>query len=402
LAVVAAAPIPYQIPLYRRLATDPRLEFTAVFASTGGVRPHEAGFAGPITWDVDLLSGYRSRFLRRADRNPIEGGFFELRDFDIVSTLLDGQYEVLWLHGYNFLTHQLAAITQLLLRRRLLFREEQTLLHDRSFPKRIIKAGWLRLLFNCGLVLYIGTENRRWFQSYKVPDSRSFFVPYCVDNERLALEAQRLRPSRAALRRTFGLPGEEIPVVLMTSRLISKKQPLFLLEAFRRVRLRMRCALMIVGSGDLEPSIRKRIAEDRIPDVIMAGFLNQSQLGRAYAAADLFVLPSAVNETWGIVVNEAMNFSLPIVVTDRVGCARDLVREGQNGFIVSAEDPAQLSDAIAQLVSQSELRRRFGAASYDLVQEWNYDRASEGIIAATAQAVGSDRWVEASTIAVTT
>jgi glycosyltransferase involved in cell wall biosynthesis len=392
LAVLAASPIHYQVPLYRRIAKDPRIEFTAIFASSGGVRPHDAGYGKPIAWDADLLSGYRSHFLRWAEQNPIGGGFFKIRGFDIIDTLLERQFDVLWIHGYNFLTHQLAAITQLLQRRTILFREEQTLLHGRPLLKRVVKALWLRLLFSRSLVLYIGSENRQWFKSFRVPDSRMFFAPYCVDNERFALEAEQLASSRSALRASFGLPDESIPVVLMCGRLIPKKQPLLLLEAFRRVRQQMKCALMIVGSGELEASIRARVSSDKIPDVVLAGFLNQTQISRAYAAADLFVLPSGFHETWGIVVNEAMNFSLPVIVTDRVGCARDLVQVGRNGFVVSAQDPAPLAEAIAQLVIRPTLRRQFGAASRDIVQDWNYDRAAAGVIAATARAVGADRW----------
>jgi glycosyltransferase involved in cell wall biosynthesis len=322
----------------------------------------------------------------------VDGGFLALRGFDIIDFVADRQFDVLWIHGYNFLTHQLAAIAQLLQGRSILFREEQTLLHGRPLLKRVIKAPWLRVLFSRSLVLYIGTENRLWFKSFKVPDSRMFFTPYCVDNERLAIEAEQLAPMRTALRASFGLPDESIPVVLMCGRLIPKKQPLLLLEAFRRVRQQMKCALMIVGSGQLEASIRETIARNEIPDVVLAGFLNQTQISRAYAAADLFVLPSGFHETWGIVVNEAMNFSLPVIVTDRVGCARDLVKAGRNGFVVSAEDPAPLADGIAQLVKDPTLRQQFGAASRDIVQAWNYDRAAAGVIAATARAVGADRW----------
>lgn len=395
LAVLAASPIPYQIPLYRRLASDPRIEFSAIFASSGGVRAHDAGYGRPIIWDVDLLSGYRSQFLSQADRNPIDGGFFAFHGLDIIRTIRESQCDVLWITGYNYLIHQLAAVTQMIRGRSLLFREEQTLIHRRSQANRVIKALWLRTLFNRGLVLYIGSENRRWFKSFKVPDSRMFFTPYCVDNQRLDAEAARLAASRSALRQCFGLPDETGPLVLMSSRLIPKKQPLLLLEAFRRVRLEMKCALLIVGSGELEATIRERIAKDNVPDVVLAGFLNQTQMSRAYAAADLFVLPSAFHETWGIVVNEAMNFSLPVIVTDRVGSAKDLVQEGRNGFIVPADDPAPLASAIARLVSQPDLRHEFGAASHDIVQDWNYDRAAEGIVAATARAVGAERWARA-------
>ena len=87
----------------------------------------------------------------------------------------------------------------------------------------------------------------------------------------------------------------------------------------------------------------------------LAGFLNQSELPEAYVAADVFCLPSVLHETWGLVVNEALNFGLPVVVSDKVGCAADLVRPGWNGFVVPAGQPGPLADALEQL------RRRRGA-----------------------------------------
>src|SRR6185437_14644796 len=79
--LLAAAPMYYQAPLYRRLAADDRIEFQAVFASSAGERPHDAGYGTPVSWDVDVLKGYPSQFLKRASTNPLGGGSpWALRD----------------------------------------------------------------------------------------------------------------------------------------------------------------------------------------------------------------------------------------------------------------------------------------------------------------------------------
>src|SRR4051812_28318102 len=101
----------YHAPLYRALARHPAVELTVIFASSEGLRPHDAGYARPIVWDVEATGGYRHAFLHRAHENSIGGGFFSLRDWDVVGVLLRDRYDVLWLHGYNFLTHQLAVAT---------------------------------------------------------------------------------------------------------------------------------------------------------------------------------------------------------------------------------------------------------------------------------------------------
>jgi glycosyltransferase involved in cell wall biosynthesis len=385
---VAAWPVYYQAPLYRRLASDPRIDFTAIFASSAGAtRPSSAGYGTNIQWDADALAGYRSVFLARAQRNQ-PSGFFSLRDLDIMIQVLRERFDVLWIHGYNYLTLQLALITQRLSRKPVLLREEQTLLHPRPKWKELIKDVVLRRELSKAHALYIGTQNHRWFEHYGVTADRAFFAPYCVDDQALRSAAQALPPKRE-VRRYFAVPDSAGPLIVMVGRLIPKKQPGFLLEAFSRVRAQRHCALLFVGSGVLETSLRAQARRRNIPNVYFAGFLNQSSVARAYHAADIFVLPSKMHETWGLATNEAMNFRLPVIVTDKVGCAVDLVQDGRNGFVVSSDDPAQLAVRLAALVDSPGLRREFGSASYGMITDWNYEVSWAGVIAATQRAMQS-------------
>jgi glycosyltransferase involved in cell wall biosynthesis len=313
-------------------------------------------------------------------------------DWDVVSKVWNGRYDVLWVFGYYHPSLQLAMLTQIATRRALLFREEQTLLEPRPVWKTAIKQTWLRLLLTQARGLYIGQQNRRWLKKLGVPDSRLFHVPYCADNDHLRDEANRLRPDREAIRRRLGVPSTNTPVFLMVCRLIEKKQPGFVLEAFRRARAQTNCALLIVGSGDLRNELERQVARDSIPDVTFTGFMNRSEISAPFTAADAFVLGSSHDETWGIVINEAMNFGLPVVVTDKVGCAPDLVQEGHNGFVVSSTDPAQLSSRMVVLAESSSLRKAMGDASLDLVNRWRHEIAAEGAISAIAAAVGPRRW----------
>ena len=395
LALLAASPVYYQAPLYRRLAADPRIDFTAIFASSEGVRPHDGGYGRRVKWDVDVLDGYRSVFLRKADSNVVRGSFLALRDLDVVPLLARGGYDVLWLHGYNFLTHTLAAATQLALRRGLLFREDQTLLHPRALWKRMLKEPGLRLLFRSGRALYVGTENRRWFEHYGVRESRLFFTPYAVDTERLERAAAELAPQRDRLRADFGIRPGSGPVIVTVSRLIAKKQPLFLLEGFRRLRARVECTLLVVGCGELEGEMRRKVADERIPDVVFAGSLNQTEVARAYACADVFCLASREHETWGLVVNEAMAFGLPVVVSDKVGSAADLVRHGENGFVFDHREPDELARYLGRLVEDAAARRTFGERSRELIAPRTAELSARGILAAVEAAVGPNRWAEA-------
>jgi glycosyltransferase involved in cell wall biosynthesis len=147
----------------------------------------------------------------------------------------------------------------------------------------------------------------------------------------------------------------------------------------------------VVGEGELEDTMRSRVARDRIPDVRFAGFLNRGEIAQAFVAADLFVLPSGRHETWGIVVNEAMNFTLPVVVSNKVGCAADLVHGGDNGFVVAAAQVGPLASAIRKLVEDEDLRRSMGRRSRELIDRWHYGLAAEGVVQACQAAAGTSR-----------
>ncbi|MEA2142969.1 MAG: hypothetical protein QOI64_1399 [Solirubrobacteraceae bacterium] len=381
------SPVPCKMPIYRALATTPSIEFTAVYASSGGLRPVDEGFAVEHAWDVDLLSGYRSIFLADADRSPALGSsIWSVRDPSIVRVLARERFDVLWLEGYNSISYLLAQATQRMLGGHVIFREEQTLLHPRSLAVTVTKEIALRRLFRGRHALYVSSENRRWFEHYGVPEERLFSAPHTVDNDAFQAEAERLRPQGPALREHFGIAPDDGPVIVTASRLVDKKQPLFLLEAFRRLRRAHRCALLVAGSGPLEDEMRGAVRRDGIPDVHFAGFLNQREMPGAYACGDVFTLLSREHETFGLVVPEAMNFALPIVVSDKVGCHADLVRPGLNGFVVSRSDPDAAAAALGRLVEDDDLRHRMGERSRARIDGWTPQHTVNGVLAAVHHA----------------
>jgi glycosyltransferase involved in cell wall biosynthesis len=385
---LAAAPVPYQVPLYRLLAKDPRIDLTVAFASDEGIRRFELGFGEPIDWGIDLISGYRSVFLHKAGKNRVTRGFAALLDLDILPIVRSGAYDALWIHGYSYGTHWLAMLAAASRHIPVLIREEQTLLHSRPRLKEAVRSAILGQVFSHTFGLCIGTNNRDFFLHYGMPSDRLYFAPYCVDNAALQKEAQLIAPDRPRLRAELRLPPDPTPVVLFSGRLVPKKQPIQLLKAYARVRGKLNCALLIVGDGPLRGEMERFVASERIPDVVFVGFQYQDHLARAYAASDIFVLPSGSHETWGIVVNEAMNFSLPILTTDMVGSSADLVRTGDNGFVVPAGDLDALTRSLEQLIVSPELRQRMGNQSLSRIRQWHYGTAAEGIIQAALAATG--------------
>jgi glycosyltransferase involved in cell wall biosynthesis len=141
--------------------------------------------------------------------------------------------------------------------------------------------------------------------------------------------------------------------------------------------------LLFAGSGELTQAIAERAAALSVP-AFFTGFLNQTELWRAYVPADAFVLPSTDRETWGLVTNEAMLFGLPVIVSDRVGCGPDLVRDGVTGYCFAGGADA-LADAMERLVRDPAAARAMGVAGRRRVLEhYSMPTATAGLKAALA------------------
>jgi glycosyltransferase involved in cell wall biosynthesis len=382
LAHLASYPMHYHAALYREIASRPEVDFIAYFYSDASIRGYfDPEFSRPVRWDVPLLDGYRSRFLPSAATTPILGTYGARPNWDIVRELTSRPYDAIWIHGYAHLNAWLVAALAQYTGTRILIREDQTLLHPRPWYKAAVKDTALRALFSLVYGLYTGEENRRYFRRYGLSDGRLFPARHCVDNEFFRARATELEHARGELRAQFGIEPE-IPVILTVAKLVPKKAPLVLLEAFSLVRERRPCALLLVGEGELRPAFEEAVRARLIPNVHLAGFLNQSELPAAYACADVFCLPSVLHETWGLVVNEALNFDLPVVVTDKVGSASDLVEHERSGMIVPAGDPRALADALETFVVDESRRKRFGRRGRDIVARYSVHACADGIVAA--------------------
>jgi glycosyltransferase involved in cell wall biosynthesis len=122
--------------------------------------------------------------------------------------------------------------------------------------------------------------------------------------------------------------------------------------------------------------------------VTITGGLGEEQLAQRYVDSDVFALLSR-HETWGVVVNEAAASGLPLVLSDRVGAAHDLLRNGENGFLVPADDAEAAAAALRRLAGDPDLRARMGARSRELVRGWDYDASADAFVAAVREATAS-------------
>lgn len=384
LAVLNSHPIQYFAPLYAYLNADPAMEVTALYMSDLSLRGgRDKGFGQAITWDIDLLAGYRSIFLGEAAKRRSPGGFFSLMAPEAWSIVRNGGFDALLVHGHNYAGSLIAIAAAKSAGIPVFVRGETHLgLNRRRWKqalRRPVMGAFYRLVDRA---LAIGSANADFYRAMGVPDDRIFQVPYTVDNERFTADSRLTAKQRTEWRRRFGIP-EDRPAILYAAKFTRRKHPENVLVAAARVRARTERPFTIVmcGSGELEPELRAYCQAEGLDNVVFTGFVNQAELPKLYGACDAFVLPSE-NEPWGLAVNEAMCAGLPIVVSAEVGCVRDLVSDGVNGFTPAARDVEALAAAFTTLVSDDELRARQGVASRERIAGWSYRECLNGILAA--------------------
>ena len=213
-----------------------------------------------------------------------------------------------------------------------------------------------------------GTGQARYLANFGVTKDRVTVAQMTVDVEAIRrFCAQGGEGARSAARACWGLSMGEA-VAIYVGRLEEHKGVHLLLTAFAAAGAQeKKLRLVIVGDGHLCSQVGAAAASDR--RIVYLGRLSGENVLRAYAAADFLVLPSRF-EPWGLVVNEAMGCGLPVIVSDRVGCAEDLVRDGETGLVVAADDEHALAAAMVQLARDEATRRRMGEAAEMLISGW--------------------------------
>jgi glycosyltransferase involved in cell wall biosynthesis len=379
LAILASHVIQYQAPLFRMLACQPEIELLVFFCSDWGAQSYQdEGFGQQIKWDVPLLEGYRFEFLPNWSIRPNAAPFWGRINPQIIQVLRRRRFDAIWVHGWARLTDWMAMLAAFKFKTPVIIRGESNLLAAlppwKSSLKRIVLCNLFR---RTSAFLAIGRLNAEFYRVHGVPKEKIYMVPYAVNNDFFLSQADKLANCKEKLKQELGI-APELPVVLYAGKLIEKKRPFDLLKAFEYVSRTQKAVLVYVGAGSLEPEL-KQYAEAKHLPVVFAGFRNQTELPRWFAIADVFVLPSR-DEPWGLVVNEAMCFSLPVVASDQVGAAGDLVREGINGFVFSSGDARSLSEHLEMLLSDPVLRARLGQKSREIIEHWSYRENVNGVL----------------------
>jgi glycosyltransferase involved in cell wall biosynthesis len=318
-------PIQYKAPVYQRLQQLRPGSFEVIYGTDVSMRDgYDAEFGRKVTWDAPLLDGYPHQVLHN-ERGTALQGFRSLSGRGIFKLLSARRPSAVLLAPFLFEFDVWTFLCCLVLRIPIWTRTEtqdEAFVHS-AWKKDVRKAVyWFAYKF-ISHAFYIGALNREHLFLHGVPPEKMSFAPYASP-----LTIPRDEPTKQRLRdetrNRLGIAPEKI-AIFFSGKLIDKKNPGLILAtlALLPADLVSRIHVVFVGSGELEPALREE-AKKFPGQIHFAGFVNQSEIASYYLAADILILPSRrAGETWGLVVNEALQTGCAVIMTNAVGCSRD-------------------------------------------------------------------------------
>lgn len=259
---------------------------------------------------------------------------------------------------------------------------------ERKGWKEAIKSRVIRL-HSAGLVG--GKPHVDYLSALGMPRERIFTSYDVVDNPHFSLGADEARRNADHERTRLTLPPR---FFLASNRFIEKKNLPRLLDAYARY-----ChqagesawKLVLLGDGPLKSQLQALIQQQNLsPWVLMPGFKQYDELPAYYGLAGAFIQASTT-EQWGLVVNEAMAAGLPVLVSNRCGCAPDLVEEGRNGYTFDPYDVEALAGLMRKIAADDCDREAMGQASREIIARWTPQTFAENLCKAAEAAMNAPR-----------
>ena len=358
------------------------IEMEVVYYSDASLQPSfDIGFGQTIQWDIPLLEGYQYSFLKNfSPSKSMDCKWYNAINISVFNKVKNTTANVLLINGWSYFTDWLVILSAKLYGKEVWVRADNPLSQEqRKGIKAVLKKFVLRkLLFrHIDKFLYVGKESKAFFEFYGAKQHQLIYTPHAVDNTFFQQQHITLEARKSEIKTNLGIPITS-KIILWSAKMISKKRPFDILGAFEQLQLKD-LHLILLGDGALRTDIENYIALNSITNVHLIGFVNQSNISQYYAIADVFIMTSGKGETWGLAVNEALNFTLPIIVSDACGCASDLLEDGINGYVYPVGNIQQLTGNISHVLAGNVDVNNLNHKNTEVLKEFSYATISENI-----------------------
>jgi len=396
LAIISTHPIQYFAPVFKLLAKECTTKVFYTWGLAGVNQKFDKDFGKKIQWDIPLLEGYDHEFLKNNSGDPGSHHFRGIQNPDIIDRINDFEPSVIFVYGWAYWSH-LKVIRHFSGKIPVWFRGDSTLIDEKSSWKKLMRKALLNWVYHyIDKAFYVGTANKAYFKKFGLKEHQLVFSPHAVDNDRFAedrsIEANSIRKHLEV--------SESDVLILFAGKLERRKNPGSLLESFIQLN-KPNVHLLFVGNGELEQSLKLKVESlsfnssfdstqyditkhdngiqrnsSQKERIHFMDFQNQSYMPAIYQASDLVCLPSET-ETWGLVINEAMAAGRAVLVSEKVGCALDLV-DGSNGTVFC--NKKGLSECLNELFTDKKKLIKMGLESKMLIANWTFKKQTNAIL----------------------
>jgi len=372
LVIVERKPTQFDAPLYSYLSHRSAFSVTVFYTQT---------YTDTIDPEIERIPQWdhlHSCHYARKDLGPAEATNARIIANEIAALRPD----LVILGGYYPLLY--AKIAWFIKRKgiRIGLRSDNTLLHSafkgiKGAIKHLFLPFWLRQYDTWHPV---GTLARQYLEEIANTKKPTYFFPYNVDNDWFLEESSRYRYERNVILTGMGFSPHD-SIVLGVMKWHDREDPLTLLDAFATLKERHQNArLVLVGDGPLRNAVHAKV-KNLHNSVFLPGYVPYSHLPKYFAVSDVFVHP-AIDECWGVSVNEAMACGVPVITADGVGAAADLIAEGKTGAVYTNRDSGMLSRKLSELLNDKEHLAVMSANAKQMISEWSYKQTLRELLMA--------------------
>ena len=375
----AQHPVAYHTGIYQEFTSDKRIDTFVAYYSRMGVDAYfEPEFGVKISKKIDLLDGHRYTVLKNIGTNAVSG-FFSRINPSIVRTIIIEKPDLIIIHGYSTFTDILALITAGMFRIDIAMKGEAVLRNDQNPFKQLIKKVVLRFLFAAPkYFLYSCGANQKFWEAYGVDRKRCLPFFCAVDNNKYRTDYQnRIKQRYEIVSKCVPADYQTMIKILWVGRLTARKNPHALIKAMAEIG-RKDALIIMAGDGDLKEDLQRCATKYDCP-IMFTGFVDSSEIGYLYTISDIFVNSSQYDPS-PKTVNEAMNYCLPLVVSKHIGTLNELLLENENGYSFDPNDAIQLSEKLARLIGDKEMRESMGKKSSEIINNYTYENNKDAVV----------------------
>ncbi len=331
-------------------------------------------------WSLDFLNSanYKFEIIKDAKlfRAPGKNRFFYIGGFSLIKEI--SKYDAIVFKGGTRFIGPFYAILGKILGKKTVLWEENTFDSTDTLLKKIVKAIYINKNLFSSFIAY-GLAVNELIEKFNADVSHKIFLSgNAVDNDKFRNRYFKLFPKKDLIKKKLGIAAET-KVVLFVGRFVDEKNLFTLIDSIEKIvnsgEKNILC--LLIGGGYLESDLINYVKHKKLENYVkVIPFMQFSKLSMYYSISDIFVLPSRW-EVWGLVANEAMNFDLPVIVSDKVGCARDLIKEDINGYVFPHKDSKKLAEYILKTMKN---HKEMGKNSYKIVQNYSFNTACQTIV----------------------